>query len=107
MPRRPELEGGSGVQEQTRTKKRLEKPKLYKVLLHNDHYTTMEFVVSVLRQVFGHPAPAAQRIMLNVHEQGYGVAGVYTHEIAETKAEKTMALARASEFPLLATVEED
>jgi ATP-dependent Clp protease adaptor protein ClpS len=78
---------------------------MYRVLLHNDDYTTMEFVVSVLETVFNHPTPVATRIMLSVHHRGVGVAGTYPHEIAETKAEKAMSLARAAEFPLLVTVE--
>lgn len=89
----------------TRTAKQLAKPPLYKVLLHNDHYTTMEFVVQVLQAVFHHNLERAMRIMLHVHERGVGVAGVYAMEIAETKAEKAMSMARAAEFPLLVTVE--
>ena len=94
-----------GVATQTRAAERLKKPRLYKVLLHNDDYTTMEFVVSVLESVFGHPAPVAMRIMLSVHHRGVGVAGVFPHEIAESKAQKVIAVAREAEFPLLATVE--
>ncbi len=89
----------------TRTAKKVAKPPLYKVLLHNDDYTTMEFVVEVLRTVFHHDAERATRIMLHVHERGVGVAGTYPMEVAETKAEKVMAMARAAEFPLLCTVE--
>lgn len=86
---------------------RLEKPPLYKVLLHNDDYTTMEFVVFALVEVFHHDPDTAIQIMLNVHQKGVGVAGIYTQEIAEMKAHKTMELARAQEFPLLCTVEEE
>ena len=89
----------------TRAEKKVAKPPLYKVLLHNDHYTTMEFVVEVLTTVFHHDRERATRIMLAVHERGVGVAGIYTLEIAETKAEKATAMARAAEFPLLLTVE--
>ena len=89
------------------SKTRLKKPPLYKVLLHNDDFTTMEFVVHVLQTVFGHDEAAAVRIMLNVHTQGTGVAGVYTYEVAETKAEAAARLARAHEYPLLCTVEEE
>jgi ATP-dependent Clp protease adaptor protein ClpS len=89
----------------TRTARTLAKPPLYKVLLHNDHYTTMEFVVEVLRTVFHHDLERATRIMLHVHERGVGVAGTYELEIAETKASKVIELARAAEFPLLCTVE--
>ena len=86
---------------------RLKKPPLFKVLLHNDDFTTMEFVVFVLMDVFGHIEASAVRIMLNVDTQGQGVAGVYTYEVAETKAERAAQLARAHEYPLLCTVEEE
>jgi ATP-dependent Clp protease adaptor protein ClpS len=83
----------------------VERPKMFSVLLHNDNYTTMEFVVMVLTQIFHHPEAEAVRIMLNVHHKGVGVAGTYTYEVAETRAEKTMRLARQHEFPLKCTVE--
>jgi ATP-dependent Clp protease adaptor protein ClpS len=86
---------------------KLEKPKLFKVLLHNDDYTTMEFVVYVLESIFHLGESEAIRIMLSVHTKGVGVAGVYTFEVAETKAMQVTTLAQASEFPLLATVEEE
>ncbi len=89
----------------TATAKKLQKPPLFKVLLHNDDYTTMEFVVEVLRTVFHHDPTHAMRIMLHVHHRGVGVAGTYPKEVAETKAEKVMSMARAAEFPLLCTVE--
>jgi ATP-dependent Clp protease adaptor protein ClpS len=82
-----------------------EEPSLFKVLLHNDDYTTMEFVVWVLESVFNMPEEQAIQVMLNVHMQGVGVAGIYTFEVAEMKVEKTIALAREQEFPLLATLE--
>ncbi len=85
--------------------KKLAKPPLYKVLLHNDDYTTMEFVVEILQTVFHHDLQRATRIMLAVHQRGVGVAGTYPRDVAETKAEKVMAMARAAEFPLLCTVE--
>src|ERR687883_1334229 len=88
------------------SKTRLKKPPLYKVLLHNDDFTTMEFVVYVLQSVFAQPEEEAFRIMLKVHLEGVGVAGVYTYEVAETKAAKVTELARAHEYPLLCTVEE-
>ena len=102
MPR-PEREAGGEVLEKPKPKTR--KPRLFHVVLHNDDYTTMEFVVSVLESIFGPPTPVATRIMLSVHHRGVGVAGVYPHEIAESKAQKAIAMARAAEFPLLATVE--
>ncbi len=81
-----------------------EEPSLFQVLLHNDDYTTMEFVVSVLESVFNMPEEQALQVMLNVHLRGVGVAGIYTFEVAEMKVEKTIALAREQEFPLLATL---
>ena len=89
----------------TRSKRRLKRPKLYKVLLHNDNYTTMEFVVMVLVDIFRHPEEEAVRIMLEVHRRGIGVAGVYSHEIAETKIAKVTELARQYEYPLRCTME--
>jgi ATP-dependent Clp protease adaptor protein ClpS len=91
----------------TESQKQVKKPPLYKVLLHNDDFTTMEFVVDILRTVFHKAESDAVRIMLAVHQQGVGVAGVYTYEIAEAKVEKVAQLARASEFPLLCTLEEE
>ena len=87
-------------------KTRLKKPPLYKVLLHNDNFTTMEFVVYVLQTVFQRTDSDAVHIMLKVHHEGVGVAGIYTYEVAETKAEKVKTLAEANEYPLLCTVEE-
>ena len=87
------------------SEEKTEEPSLFKVLLHNDDYTTMEFVVWVLQSVFNMPEDQAFRVMLNVHVQGIGIAGVYTYEVAEMKVEKTTALAREQEFPLLCTME--
>lgn len=84
---------------------KVEEPPLFKVLLHNDDYTTMEFVVWVLQSVFNMSEEQAIQVMLNVHFRGLGVAGIYTFEIAETKVEKTTALAREHEYPLLVTME--
>ncbi|HEX5707816.1 MAG TPA: ATP-dependent Clp protease adaptor ClpS [Pyrinomonadaceae bacterium] len=89
------------------SREKLEKPRLYKVLLHNDDFTTMEFVVHVLQTIFGHGEAASFRIMLQVHTQGLGVAGVYTYEVAETKATQVTELARDYEYPLLCTLEEE
>ena len=91
----------------TESKHKLKKPPLYKVLLHNDDYTTMDFVVFVLRNVFHRSENDAIRIMLQVHQQGIGVAGVYTYEVAETKISQVMNLAREHEYPLLCTMQED
>jgi ATP-dependent Clp protease adaptor protein ClpS len=106
MPERHVNEGGSSTAvPKTKTTKKTAKPPLYKVLLHNDDYTTMEFVVKVLETVFHHDGQHAARIMLHVHTRGVGVAGTYPWEVAETKAEKAMSLARDADFPLLCTVE--
>ena len=82
-------------------------PPLYKVLLHNDDYTTMEFVVEVLMHVFNKPDAEATRIMLNVHKKGVGLCGYYPYEVAETKVETVHLLARERGFPLKCTMEQD
>lgn len=82
-------------------------PPLYKVLLHNDDYTTMEFVVSILENIFQKSRQEATRIMLNVHIEGVGVAGVYTREICETKIAIVHELAKKNEFPLRCSMEKD
>ncbi|HEV8433997.1 MAG TPA: ATP-dependent Clp protease adapter ClpS [Thermoanaerobaculia bacterium] len=87
------------------SREKVEEPPLFKVLLHNDDYTTMEFVVWVLESIFNMAVDQAIQVMLNVHTQGIGVAGVYTYEIAEMKVNKTTDLARENEFPLLCTME--
>lgn len=102
----PHTEGGTDVAVAPDTKRKLQKPRRYKVLLHNDDYTTMEFVVFVLRSIFHHGEAEAVRIMLHVHHNGFGVAGVYTFEIAETRIAQVHALARQYEFPLRASLEE-
>jgi ATP-dependent Clp protease adaptor protein ClpS len=91
----------------TESKQKVKKPPLFKVLLHNDDYTTMDFVVAVLRSVFNKAELDAYKIMMAVHQQGIGVAGVYTYEIAEAKVDKVIQLARDKEFPLLCTMEEE
>ena len=105
MPEFPDIDGGNEVITETRT--RLEKPKLFKVLLHNDDFTTMEFVVFVLQYVFGRDEAEAFTIMLKVHNEGLGVAGLYPYEIAAMKSEKAMNIAKSREYPLLCTVEEE
>ena len=89
------------------SKRKLKKPPLYKVLLHNDNYTTVDFVILVLMEVFNHSEIDAITITYKVHNQGVGIAGVYTYEIAETKIAKVTRLAREFEYPLLCTMEED
>lgn len=101
-----EREGGSSTATRTRTEKKVAQPPLYKVLLHNDDYTTMEFVVHVLMSVFHHGETEATQIMLHVHKKGVGVAGVYTKEIAETRVSRVHELAKEHEFPLRCSMEE-
>ncbi len=91
----------------TESETRIEKPKLFKVLLHNDDFTTMEFVVFILSHVFIRSTGEAFKIMMQVHNEGVGIAGVYTFEVAQMKAEKAMNLSKANEYPLLCTVEEE
>ena len=98
-------DGTAIVLPKAKAAKKVERPPLYRVLLHNDDYTTQEFVDWVLMNVFRHDPETAHRIMLNVHMHGVGVAGIYPLEIAESKAQKTMSLAREAEFPLLCTLE--
>ena len=84
----------------------LHKPPLYRVLIHNDDFTSMEFVVFILQTVFGRSESEALQIMLKVHNEGVGVAGLFTYEIAEMKVDKVASMAQANEFPLLCTIEE-
>ena len=100
-----DVERRTGGEVLERTRQETKKPELYKVLLINDDYTTMEFVVEVLESIF-HKQPAeAYRIMMMVHTQGKGLCGVYPHEVAETKVATVIELARESGFPLLAAME--
>lgn len=94
-----------GTETVTDTRQKTKKPPMFKVLFHNDDYTTMEFVVSVLISVFHHSEASAFRIMMHVHQNGVGVAGVYTKEVAETKVAQTIAAARKHEYPLEVTIE--
>ncbi len=105
MPEFPDIEGGGEILVENKTK--LEKPKLFKVILHNDDFTTMDFVVFVLQYVFNRSESEAFSVMLRVHREGIGVAGIYPYEIANMKSEKVTNLARAREYPLLCTVEEE
>jgi len=93
------------VKEKTRPK--IKRPQLYKVILHNDDYTTMQFVVEVLESVF-HKSPAeAHRIMMHVHTRGFGVCGAYPYEVAETKVALVLDRAREQGYPLRASLEEE
>jgi len=82
-------------------------PPMYRVILHNDDYTTMEFVVEILIMVFGKSLEKASTIMLNIHTQGKGICGSYTREIAETKVNTVHSLAREQGFPLKSTLEKE
>ena len=105
--RQDQQDGDSAVvtETKTRTKQQLKRPPMYKVLLHNDNYTTREFVVAILREVFHRGETEAVQIMLHVHYNGMGVAGVYPHDVAETKIRTVEKLARENEFPLRLSME--
>jgi ATP-dependent Clp protease adaptor protein ClpS len=89
----------------TRPEQKTAQPKMWRVLLHNDDYTTQEFVVWILETIFRKPQAEAVSIMLSVHRSGLGVAGVYTHDVASTKVRAAQEIAEAHEFPLLVTME--
>jgi len=101
----PDAKFREEVQTSPRTEERTEEPRLWRVLLHNDDYTTQEFVVWVLQTVFQRNLADAQAIMLHVHNAGLGVAGIYTRDVAETKQRAAQRLAEQQEFPLLVTLE--
>ena len=93
----------------TRKKKKVrgpQKPSKFAVALHNDNFTPMEFVVYVLQEIFHHPSDRAEQIMLSVHKEGMGIAGVYRLEIAEQKAYETAECAKENQYPLKITIEE-
>jgi ATP-dependent Clp protease adaptor protein ClpS len=98
-------DAGTGVVTQTRSKTK--KPRLYKVLLLNDDYTPMEFVVFVLERFFNKPPEEATRIMLHVHQKGVGICGVFTYEVAETKVTQVMNFAQQQNHPLQCTMEKE
>jgi ATP-dependent Clp protease adaptor protein ClpS len=98
-------EGRSGALTLTRT--RTKKPSMYKVLMLNDDYTPMEFVVDVLQHIFQKTREEATKIMLHVHQKGVGVCGVYTYEVAETKVTQTVDYARKNQHPLQCTLEKE
>jgi ATP-dependent Clp protease adaptor protein ClpS len=100
-----EQDPGQAVKERVQTRK--QEPTRFKVILLNDDYTTMEFVVQVLETVFQKSSAEAFRIMMNVHLNGKGIAGVYPWEVAETKVETVTSMARHAQFPLRATLEEE
>ncbi len=103
-------EGGDGEGKTglvTKTRPKTKRPSLYKVLLLNDDYTPMEFVVHVLERFFNKGREDATRIMLHVHHKGVGICGVYTYEIAETKVAQVMDFARQHQHPLQCTMEKE
>jgi ATP-dependent Clp protease adaptor protein ClpS len=81
-------------------------PRMYRVILHNDHYTTMDFVIEVLTKIFQKTAAEATKIMLDVHERGHGVCGVYTYDMAVTKVSRVHQMAKMQSFPLKCSYEE-
>ena len=94
-----------GVALKIRSEHKVTRPRMYRVLLHNDDYTPMDFVVRLLQTVFRRSEEESTAIMLHVHNKGVGVAGVYTHEIAETKVAQVHMLARQNDCPLMASME--
>jgi ATP-dependent Clp protease adaptor protein ClpS len=98
-------DGESGTATLTRTK--TQKPSMYKVLLLNDDYTPMEFVIYVLQRFFSKSAEDATKVMLHVHQTGVGICGVFTYEVAETKVTQVMDMARQHDHPLQCTMEKD
>ena len=112
VPRIPEENDGdnrtdAGTSVLTRPRQRVERAPMYKVILLNDDYTPMEFVVAILEHIFQMQRDRAFSLMLDIHNTGVGIAGVFTHEIAETKANQVMAAARNNEHPLRCTIERD
>jgi len=102
--------GGNGRDQSgvvTKSRAKTQKPAMYKVLLLNDDYTPMEFVVDVLERFFGKQSEEAVRIMLHVHQKGVGVCGIYTYEVAETKVTQVVDYARKYQHPLQCTLEKD
>ena len=92
---------------EVKSEKKVKEPSMYSVLLHNDDYTTMEFVVEILVHIFHKTIEGATQIMLNVHEKGIVVCGVYTFEVAETKVDTVHSIARDHGFPLKCSMEKD
>lgn len=103
LPENPEREGGIATQ----TRKKVERPRRYKVLLYNDDYTPMEFVVMLLEKVFEKSPSAASQLMLQIHRSGHGVGGVFVLEVAETKVSTVHKLAEDRGYPLRAGIEEE
>ena len=92
---------------ESQSDQKVERPRMWRVLLHNDDYTTQEFVVWILETIFHKDRGEAFEIMMSVHRSGMGIAGVYTHDVAETRVRTTKQLAEEHEYPLLVTMEPD
>ncbi len=103
----PNIDGDEDIGVVLKPRERTKRPAMYKVLMLNDDYTPMEFVVHVLERFFNRTQQDATQIMLHVHQRGVGVCGVYTYEVAETKVAQTMDLARQHQHPLQCTIEKD
>ncbi|CDM68269.1 ATP-dependent Clp protease adapter protein ClpS [Clostridium bornimense] len=99
------METSGNVAEKSKIK--VKKPSLYKVIMHNDDYTTMEFVLSVLVNIFKKDVGEANKIMMDVHKKGIGIAGIYTYDIAVTKVSRAMDLAKEEGFPFKLTIEKE
>jgi len=95
------------IKEDIETSIEIKEPDMFRVLLHNDDYTSMDFVVDILMKIFHKNLQEAEGIMINIHEKGKAVCGVYSYEIAQTKVAQVKQLAKQNEFPLLATIEKD
>ncbi len=106
MPKKPVKEDIFEGDVQLESRPRLDEPKMYRVIMHNDHYTTMEFVVEVLVSVFHKPAAEATMLMMDVHKKGRGICGVFTYDIAVTKVSRVHSLAKERGFPLKCSYEE-
>ena len=99
------METNIGIKEKSKVK--IKKPKNFKVIMHNDDFTTMEFVVAVLMDIFNKDINGANKVMLDVHKSGRGIAGIYPYDIALSKVSTAMSLAREEGFPFNLTVEEE
>ncbi len=95
------------IKESVETSLEIKEPEMFRVLLHNDDYTSMDFVVEILMKIFHKNLQESEAIMINIHEKGKAICGVYIFEIAQTKAAQVKQLAKQNEFPLLSTIEKD
>ncbi len=108
MPdKRKDGNGGGDTGVLTRSEAKTKKPSMYKVLLLNDDYTPMEFVVHILQRFFRMTIEEATEVMLHVHQKGVGVCGVFTYEVAETKVNQVLSFARQNDHPLQCTLEKE